>query len=59
MDKNDDIINRFLLAGDKFKPETHLYQPKIGKYSAVVHLQTHKKNSKFYAGWQIKSHLKK
>ena len=32
--KNNDVINKFLLVGDKFMPETHLYQPKIGKYSA-------------------------
>ena len=34
MNKNNDIINKFLLVGDNFMPETHLYQPKIGKYSA-------------------------
>ena len=33
MNKNNDIINKFLLVGNKFMPETHLYQPKIGKYS--------------------------
>ena len=34
MEKNNDIINKFLLVGDKFMPEMHLHQPKIGKYSA-------------------------
>ena len=34
MNKANDIINKFLLAGDKFMPEMHLYQLKIGKYSA-------------------------
>ena len=35
MDKNNDIINKFLLVGDKFMPELDLYQPeKAGKYSA-------------------------
>ena len=34
MNKNNDIIKKFLLVGDKFMPELHLYQPKIGKYSA-------------------------
>ena len=33
MNKNNDIINKCLLVGNKFMPETHLYQPKIGKYS--------------------------
>ena len=32
--ENNDIINKYLLVGDKFMPELHLYQPKIGKYSA-------------------------
>ena len=35
MDKNNDIINKFLLVGDKFITKLHLYQPgKTGKYSA-------------------------
>ena len=34
MNKNNDIINKFLLVVDKFMPELHLYQPKFGKYSA-------------------------
>ena len=29
----DDIINKFLLAGDKFMPEMHLKQPRF-TYSA-------------------------
>ena len=28
------IIDNFLKAGDKFMPETHLLDPKVGKYSA-------------------------
>ena len=34
MKKSNDIINKFLLIGDTFMPELHLYQPKISKYSA-------------------------
>ena len=41
MNKNNDIINKFLLVDDKFIPETHLYQPKIGKFSACVVLLMH------------------
>ena len=41
--KNNDIINKFLLIGDKFIPELHLYQPKIGKYSACGPFTKHKK----------------
>ena len=28
------IVNKFLLAGDKFMPELHLKDPKVGTYSA-------------------------
>ena len=50
MDKNKEIINKFLLIGDKFLPETHLYQlDKIGKYSACGPFTKH--SSKCYAGW--------
>ena len=34
MNKNNDIINKFLLIDDKFMPETHLWDPKVKKYSA-------------------------
>ena len=33
-EENKDIINRFLLIGDKFMPEMHLWDPKVKKYSA-------------------------
>ena len=32
--RNSDIINRFLLIGDKFMPEMHLWDSKVKKYSA-------------------------
>ena len=32
--ENSDIINKFLLIGDKFKPEMYLWDPKVKKYSA-------------------------
>ena len=28
---NSDIINKFLLIGDKFMPEIHLWDPKVKK----------------------------
>ena len=34
MNKPNDIINKFLLAGDKFMPELHLVDPLVKKYSA-------------------------
>ena len=30
----NDIINKFLLAGDKFMPDMHLRDPILGTYSA-------------------------
>ena len=42
----NEIVYRFLLAGDKFMPETHLRQPGF-TYSALVdHLQKKKKEYK-------------
>ena len=38
----NEIINKFLLVGDKFMPEMHLKQPGF-TYIAVVHLQKTKK----------------
>ena len=34
MNKANSIINKFLLAGDKFMPESHLVHPIVKKYSA-------------------------
>ena len=34
MNKANSIINKFLLAGDKFMPEMHLRDPIVGTYSA-------------------------
>ena len=43
--KMNDIINKFLLAGEKFMPEMHLRQPKF-TYSVVDHLLSIKKEFK-------------
>ena len=39
--ENTDIINKFLLVGDKFMPKLHLWDPKVGKYSACVPFTKH------------------
>ena len=45
--KMNNIINKFLLAGDKFMPEMHLRQPQF-TYSACVQFTKHKqRNQKF------------
>ena len=36
--ENNDIINKFLLVGDKFMPELHLWDPKLKNILLVVHL---------------------
>ena len=41
----NDIINKFLLAGDKFITEMHLKQPEF-TYSAYDHLVKQKNNPK-------------
>ena len=41
-EENKDIINRFLLIGDKFMSEKHLWGPKVGKYSACGLFTRHK-----------------
>ena len=52
MNKVNDIINKFLLAGDKFMAEVHLRDPIVKKiFSLWTIYKTHKKNSRLYAGW--------
>ena len=41
--ENSDIINKFLLIGDKFMPEMHLWDPKVKKYSTCGPFTRHKK----------------
>ena len=48
----NEILNKFLLAGDKFMPELHLVDPIVKKYSACCPLTKYKKKtSRFYARW--------
>ena len=41
----NNVINKFLLAGDKFMPETHLRQPRF-VYSAYGPFTRHKERIK-------------
>ena len=45
MNKVNDIINKFLLAGDKFMPEMHLVDPIVKKYSACGPFTKHKQRT--------------
>ena len=50
MNKANDIINKFLLAGDKFMPELHLVDRIVKKiFSLWTIYKKHKKNSKLYS----------
>ena len=42
----NEIVNKFLLAGDKFMPEMHLRQPRFIYIVLVGHLQKTKKEYK-------------
>ena len=41
MNKANSIINKFLLAGEKFMPELHLVDPIVKKYSARAPFTKH------------------
>ena len=41
--ENSDIINKFLLMGDKFMSELHFWDPKVKKYSACTPLTSNQK----------------
>ena len=41
--ESSDIINKFLLIGDKFMPEMHLWDPEVKKYSACGPFTRHQK----------------
>ena len=41
--ENNDVANTFLLIGDKFMPELHLWDPKVKKYSACGPFTKHQK----------------
>ena len=43
MNKVNNIINKFSLAGDKFLPELHLVDPIVGKYSVCGPFTEHTK----------------
>ena len=52
----NEIVNKFLLPGNKFMPEMHLKQP--GFIVLVVHLPE-RKNWKIYADWRYRFYLQK
>ena len=57
--KNSDIINKFLLIGDKFMPEMHLSDSKVKKYSVCGLFTRHQqRNNEFMKDGRL-SHIAK
>ena len=54
----NNIINKFLLAGDKFMPEMHLRQPQF-VYSACGPFTRHKERIKKYEQTGERAYFKK
>ena len=54
--ENKDIINKFLLVGDKFMPGMHLWDLKVKKYSACGPFTKNKQRIKSFM--QDGSHIK-
>ena len=48
MNKANSIINKILLAGDKFMPELHLVHPIVKKYRACGPFTKHTKEFKVF-----------
>ena len=58
--ENNDIINKFLLIGDKFMLALHLYQPgKIGNYSVCSPFTKHEQRTKHFLNTRKLNYLYK
>ena len=56
-EENKDIINRFLLIGDTFMPDMHLWYPKVKKYSACGPFPRHKQRINDFMKYGKLSHI--
>ena len=52
----NEIVNKFLLVGDKFMPEMRLKQPGF-TYNACGPFTKNKKNWKVYANWKYRFYV--
>ena len=59
MNKANSIINKFLLAGDKFLPEMHLVDPIVKKYSAYGPFTKHTQRIQGFLNTGKLSHIYK
>ena len=57
--ENSDVINKFLLIGDKFMPEMHLWDPKVKKYSACGPFTRHQQRINEFMKDRRLSHIAK
>ena len=55
----NEIVNKFLLVGDKFMPEMHLKQPGFTYSACGPFTKKQRKNWKVYADWKYRFYLKK
>ena len=55
----NEIVNKFLLAGDKFIPEMHLKQPGFTYNVCSLFTKKQRKNSKLYADLKYRFYLQK
>ena len=53
----NEIVNKFLLVGDKFMPEVHLKQPGFTDSALGPFRKKQGKNLKVYANWKYKFYL--
>ena len=54
----NEIVNKYLLVGDKSVPEMHLKEPGL-TYSACGPFTKNKERMKVYANWKYKLYLLK
>ena len=59
MNKTNSIINKFLLAGDKFMPELHLVDPIVKKYRACGPFTKHTQRIQDFLNTGTLSHIYK
>ena len=55
----NEIVNKFLLVGDKFMPEMHLKKPGFTYSACDPFTKKQRKNWKVYADWKYKFYLQK
>ena len=55
--KMNEIVNKFLLVGDKFMPEMHLKQLGFTYSACGPFIKNKRKNRKVYANWKYRFYL--